>query len=308
MKTLEASRRQMLAGLLAAASTGAVLPRVALAAETSGTRIVSLGGATTEILFALGLGDRVVARDLSSYFPAAARQKPNVGYYRAISAEGVLALAPDLVIASDGSGPREAMDVLSSASVKLVHLAELRSAGDIAARIRSIAQATGEAERGEALAAAVDADLKMLAEDVSRISPRRRTLALLGSPTGGLMAAGSQSSGQLALTLAGAENAAAAISGWKPLTDEAAYGMAPDAIVLVSTQRPLSPDDVARHAALSASPAAKEGRIASVDALGFVGFGPRAAHAAQAVARRIYPEAAFRDLPQREWLAEGRAG
>src|SRR5690606_11549612 len=84
------------------------------------SRIVSVGGAVTEILYALGLADRVVAVDSTSLYPQAVRAKPNVGYMRQLSAEGVLGLNPSLVLASEASGPQETLAVLEAASVPLV--------------------------------------------------------------------------------------------------------------------------------------------------------------------------------------------
>src|SRR3954447_19880065 len=64
-------------------------------------RIVSIGGAITEILYALGFEDRLARVDSTTLYPAAAlRDKPNVGYMRQLSAEGVLGLNPSLVLAA----------------------------------------------------------------------------------------------------------------------------------------------------------------------------------------------------------------
>lgn len=295
------SRRRVLGGLGAASAVFA-LPRGARAA--SAARIVSLGGAATEILYALGCGDQVVGVDVTSRYPAAAAQKPNVGYYRSLSAEGVLALAPDIVIATDGAGPKEAMDVLSAAAVRLVQLDEVKRAADIPARIRAVAEAVGAAERGASLAGAVEADLAALEAGLKSVPKRCKALVLLGPPRGGaLMAAGAGSSGGMALGLAGAENAAASMNGWKPLSDEAAYGLEPEAIVVLATSGPVSAEEIAGRPGLAQSPAARDGRIVVADALGFVGFGPRAAHAALDVARRIYPETRLENLPARAWAA-----
>ena len=88
-------------------------------------RIVSIGGAITEILYALGFEDRLAGVDSTSLYPAAAlRDKPNVGYMRQLSAEGVLGLNPSLVLAVQGSGPKETMDVLEAAKVPLVLVPE----------------------------------------------------------------------------------------------------------------------------------------------------------------------------------------
>ena len=88
-------------------------------------RIVSIGGAITEILYALGFEDRLAGVDSTSLYPAAAlRDKPNVGYMRQLSAEGVLGLNPSLVLAAQGTGPKETMDVLDAAKVPLVLVPE----------------------------------------------------------------------------------------------------------------------------------------------------------------------------------------
>src|SRR4051812_29475785 len=69
------------------------------------SRIVSIGGSTTEILYALGLERQIVAVDSSSFYPPQAlREKADVGYMRQLSPEGVLGLNPSLIIATEGTG------------------------------------------------------------------------------------------------------------------------------------------------------------------------------------------------------------
>jgi len=63
-------------------------------------RIISIGGAVTETIFALGQETKIVGTDTSSVFPEAATRLPQVGYQRTLSAEGVLSLKPNLVLAT----------------------------------------------------------------------------------------------------------------------------------------------------------------------------------------------------------------
>ena len=85
------------------------------------SRIVSIGGAITEILYALGLEQRVVAIDSTSFYPPQAlHDKPNVGYMRALSPEGVLGLSPSLILATEDAGPKEAVAVLRAAGIPFV--------------------------------------------------------------------------------------------------------------------------------------------------------------------------------------------
>jgi iron complex transport system substrate-binding protein len=86
----------------------------------SALRVVSIGGALTEIVYALGEEGRVIAVDSTSLWPPEAAAKPDVGYMRALSAEGVLSVAPDLILAVEGSGPAEAMDALKAAAIPIV--------------------------------------------------------------------------------------------------------------------------------------------------------------------------------------------
>ena len=69
------------------------------AAAPAPERILTLGGAVTETVFALGCGDRLVGTDLTSRYPQAAAALPKTGYLRALGAEGVLSLRPSLILA-----------------------------------------------------------------------------------------------------------------------------------------------------------------------------------------------------------------
>ncbi len=91
-------------------------------ALAEGPRVVSLGGSVTEIVVALGAGDRLVARDTTSNHPESVLSLPDVGYIRALSPEGVLALDPDLILAEGDAGPPEAVEVLAAAGIPLVRM------------------------------------------------------------------------------------------------------------------------------------------------------------------------------------------
>ena len=85
------------------------------AALPDASRLVSIGDSITEIIFALGEQDRLVARDSTSTYPPAATALPDVGYMRALSPEGVLSVNPSAIVAVEGSGPVETLDVLKKA-------------------------------------------------------------------------------------------------------------------------------------------------------------------------------------------------
>src|SRR5690606_32385525 len=117
------------------------------------SRIVSLWGNVTEVLYALGLGDNLVGRDVTSVVPEEVQELPEVTRGHDVSAEGVLSLNPTLVVGSlDNSGPGGALDHIRNVGIPVVLFEDPNSVDDIAGRIREIARATGVPNRGEKLA------------------------------------------------------------------------------------------------------------------------------------------------------------
>src|SRR5690606_2105580 len=104
-----------IASLAAAAITVA-----AVAAHAASPRVVSVGGSTTEIVYALGAGDALVGVDSTSLYPAEADALPDIGYVRQLSAEGLLSLNPDLILAGSEAGPAAALEQSASAGVEIV--------------------------------------------------------------------------------------------------------------------------------------------------------------------------------------------
>src|ERR1700742_1651063 len=101
----------------------------------------------------------ITVHDAPSLYPATAlRDKPNVGYMRQLSPEGVLGLNPSLVLAVQGSGPKETMDVLDAAKVPLVLVPETFSEQGLLDKIKLVGHAMGADARAECLTAAVSGD------------------------------------------------------------------------------------------------------------------------------------------------------
>ncbi|MBB4006066.1 heme/hemin ABC transporter substrate-binding protein [Allorhizobium taibaishanense] len=259
-------------------------------------RIVSVGGTVTEILYDLGAGDRIVAVDSTSFYPSEATKKPNVGYMRRLSAEGILAQTPDLILTEAGSGPPDALAVLAQSGIRLINIAEPPAAETVGARIRAIGAAIGKTSEADALAGKADADLAKLKADLAHLPPeRKRVMFVLSIANGRIMAAGKDTAADAMIRLAGATNALADSTGYKPLSDEAVIAAAPDVILTMDQgAAPVKAEDVFALPALAASPAAKQKAFVSMDSLYLLGFGPRTADAARELASRLYPGAAIR--------------
>lgn len=289
------------------AHAGAVEPASAEAASgAGGARIVAIGGAVTEILFALGVGDRVVAVDQTSQYPAAARVLPQVGYSRALSPEGVLSVGPSLIIATEGAGPKATLDVLKAAAVPLVVVPEGHTPEGVVEKIGVIAEAVGEAEKGRALAAAVKADFAKVEEEVAGLPARPRAVFVLSASGGTAVVGGAGTSADAMLALAGADNVMKDINGYKPAVDEAAMTAQPDAVVVMKGGgQDLPAETIFALPAFMGTPAAKDNRLISMWGSYLLGFGPRTPQAALDLARALHPGATLAALPARPWAGGG---
>ena len=260
-------------------------------------RIVSIGGSVTEILYALGQEHRIVAVDTTSLYPASAlKQKPNVGYLRQLSPEGVLGLSPSLVISVEGAGPQDAIAVIEGAAVPFVHVADRFTGEGIIDKIRLIAAATGTQTRGECLVAQVRKDLAAL-DDV-RPAQKRRVLFILSFMNGRAMVAGRNTAADGVIRLAGGENVMNEIDGYKIVNDEAIVAARPQTVL--GMERPgfvLTAQEVFAHPAFGTTPAATGKSFVAMDALYLLGFGPRTARAARDLAHTLYPSLAAVALP-----------
>jgi iron complex transport system substrate-binding protein len=262
---------------------------------TDNSRIVAIGGSITEILYGLGLERKIVAVDTTSlYPPRALKEKPNVGYMRALSPEGVLGLNPSLILALEGAGPKDAIAVLESARVPFVRVPESFSGDGILAKINLVATAAGSPQGGACLAAAVARDLDGLAKLRSHIATPKRVMFILSLANGRAMAAGRNTAADGIIRLAGGINAIDEFDGYKPLNDDAVIGSKPDAILAMQRAgATLDAADVFALPAFTLTPAAKSKAFTAMEGLYLLGFGPRTAAAARDVARWLYP-----DLPR----------
>jgi len=263
------------------------------------SRIVSIGGAVTEILYALGLEQRIVAVDATSFYPPQAmREKPSVGYFRQLSPEGVLGLNPSLILAIDGAGPKQAVSVLQSAGVDFVSVPDTFTGEGIIAKIRVIAAAAGVEKRGECLASAVAADLDVLARLRGGISKPTRALFVLSFVGDRAQVAGRVTAAEGIMRLSGATNAITEFEGYKAVSDEAIIAAQPEAVLAMQrVANPLDARTVFAHQAFALTPAAKRNTFVALNALYLLGFGPRTALAARDIAAALNPSLAKAEFP-----------
>lgn len=281
-----------LASLLSAALAATVICcQPAYSGEAPAKRIVSVGGAVTEILYALGLEDRIVGVDSTSLYPSnALSTKANVGYMRQLSPEGVLGLAPDLILAIEGSGPASTLDVLRQAKVPLKIVPDRYTEDGLINKIKFIAREMKVEARGECLAAAAAADLAAIKELRSHIGHKARVMFVMSLLDGRAMAAGRNTAADEIIALAGGTNAIDGYDGYKTISEEAIIAAKPGVILAMQRGKDsLNADAVFSTPAFKLTPASASKSFIAMDGLYLLGFGPRTAAAAHDLASDLYP-------------------
>jgi iron complex transport system substrate-binding protein len=256
------------------------------------SRIVSIGGAVTEILYALGRADLIVGVDSTSMHPVEAlKTKPNVGYFRQLSPEGVLSLGPSLILAAEGSGPKETVSVLEAAAIPFVRIPDTYDGSGIVEKIRIVAAATDSTERGECLARRIENDLSSLAALRKQIKSPAKVMFVMSFAGDKPMVAGRGTAADGLIKLAGGVNVFGDFEGYKVVNEEAVVGAAPEWIL--GMKRPgldLTATSIFSKAAFSVTPAAQRKQFFSMDGLYMLGFGPRTARAASELSHVLYPD------------------
>lgn len=284
--------RSTLAPLIGVLLAAAALPAGAdegRAVFSDTSRIASIGGSITEIVYALGEEGHLVARDSTSSFPKAAQKLPDVGYMRALSPEGVLSVNPSGILALHGSGPKETVDVLKKSSVPFIEVPERYSHEGILEKIRTVGRALGVEAKAEQLAAETDAKLKSAEKQTAAIKERKRVLFVLSMQGGKILAAGSDTAGDGIIRLAGAVNAVEGFSGYKQLSDEAIVTARPDVLLTMKNAGPpISEDELFANPSIASTPAGAARKLISMDGGYLLGFGPRTAAAIHDLAVSLY--------------------
>jgi len=285
------SRRAAIAGLCAGGAL--FLSRGgALAQPSSYTRIVSVGGAVTETLFALGLGDKLRAVDTTSTYPASALQLPKVGYLRQLSAEGVLSMEPDLILLSSEAGPAAAIEQLKASGIPLAQILVGRSADGLSSMITAVGEATGLSSEARLLAESVETQFDALATALPS-GPKKSVLLILSAGNGPLLGAGANTAASAIIDLSGGALAFPGMEGYKAISMEPVLAADPDWIIVPShvCEALGGREGVAKLDIVSRTRAGTEGRVAIIDSHYLLGFGPRAPQAAADLATLLYPDA-----------------
>ncbi|MFF5611739.1 hemin ABC transporter substrate-binding protein [Streptomyces albidoflavus] len=246
------------------------------------SRVVPLTGSLNEIVFTLGLGEQVVARDITATFEQAA-DLPVVTRAHDVSAESVLSLKPTVVLADTTTGPAEAISQIRDAGIPLVVLDPPKELDDIGPRIEAVAGALGVAEAGKALVERTEQRIEKVRADVPDLPaadrPRVAFLYLRGSASVYLLGGRESGAGSL-LEAAGALDAgkeSGLRKDFTAITSEALAKAAPDAILVMAKglKSVDGVDGLVKIPGVAETPAGMDRRVVSIDDGVLLNYGPR---------------------------------
>jgi iron complex transport system substrate-binding protein len=252
---------------------------------------VNLSGTLAEIVFSLGLGDNVVGRDVATTF-AQAEHLPLVTKAHDLSAEGVLALAPTVLLTDASMGPPEALEQLRAAGVPVVLVPEAWSLQEIAPRIIAVAAALGVPDRGAELNERTRAEVAAaLAEAPDGEQPLKVAFLYLRGQAGVYLMGGRGSGADSMIEAIGATDAGSAIGleRFRPLTSEGLIRAAPDVLVLMEggLESVGGVDGLLDVAGVAQTPAGQHRRIVTMDDGSLLSFGPRTGQVVRELAARV---------------------
>lgn len=243
------------------------------------SRVLPLNGGIAEIVFTLGLGDRVVGRDITATF-AEAKKLPQVTKAHDVSAESVLSLRPTVVLADTDTGPPEAIDQIRDAGVPVVVLDPATELADVTTRTTRVAEALGVPAAGKALNRRMGDELAAARAAVPEGSkPKVAFLYMRGSAAVYLIG-GKGSGADSLIEAAGAVDAgeeAGLDKPFTPITSEALVRARPDVILMMTKglESVGGVDGLVKIPGIGETPAGMDRRVVDMEDGVLLGYGPR---------------------------------
>lgn len=241
--------------------------------EVKKERIVSLNGAISETLAALDNSEDIIGVDVTSTFPEELKTKAtDLGHVRSITAESILALQPTLIFGTSKDVNPTLNEQLNKANIKLILIDQKYTVDGTKQLVTDVAKAINK-ENYQPI-------LDNISNQIATVKPfekKPKVLFIYARGAGNLMVAGKETPLHSMIELAGAENAAASLTDFKPLTPEALLTTNPDVILMFDSglQSLGGVDGLLKIEGLSATNAGKNKKVITMEGQLLSGFGPR---------------------------------
>lgn len=249
--------------------------------KTEGHKIVSLNGAVTEIIAALGHEKEIVGRDVTSTYPESVKASAaDLGHVRSITIESIIALKPTVIIGTEKDMSPELAEKIKGAGIE-AHILKQEFTPEGTKKL--IAEVAGILKSADfkALTDKIDADLAK----VQPIAKAPKVLFIYARGAGTLMVGGKNTPVEKTIALAGGQNAITEFEDFKPLTPESLIKGNPDVILLFTSglESLGGVDGLLKIQGVEKTNAGKNKKIIALDGALISGFGPRVGEGAAAL-------------------------
>ena len=284
---LGSSRRRFLAAIAAIGATACRKSTVGAdsfdgASSKGAARIVSISANTTETLFAVGAGDRVVGRSRYCDFPPEAAKLPTVGGYTDPNLEAILSLHPDLVVGARGPVGPSIVRAIEDHGIA-TYFPQTERFDAILEMIEGIGDRTGHADDARRLASSMRARRTELESTYAPLTKPRVLLVFAAHP---VSVAGPSSFPDEMLGLAAGRNVVTSGGAYPTLSVEAVIALDPDLVVVAEMGGTVGPLD----GGWTSVRAVKGGHVVRIDDVRVLRPGPRVLEGVDLLARAIHPE------------------
>jgi iron complex transport system substrate-binding protein len=246
--------------------------------EAKTMKIVSLNGAITEVVAALGHEKEIIAVDVTSTYPENIKSSAkDLGHMRTISIESIVALQPTLILATDKDMSPELLEKIKKSGIKAHVFKQEFSPEGTKKLIEDVAKVVNNTDYKQ-LQDKIDADLAQ----VKPVAKAPKVLFIYARGAGTLLVAGTKTPVEKVITLAGAKNAITEFEDFKPLTPEALIKGNPDVILMFDSglESLSGAEGVLKIQGVDKTNAGKNKKIIAMDGGLLSGFGPRVGQAA----------------------------
>lgn len=258
--------------------------------ETAADRIITISPNITEIAFAIGLGDKIIAVSTDSDYPPEAKQKAKVGSFWQPDLEKIIAARPNLVITETFEQHKTIADNLKRLNINVLSL-RIDTIEEMVEAIVQIGRATGRAEAAEQIAKEIQTRIDSLK---IKLSEKDRPKVLWVIQPDPLRAAGEKTFINELIEIAGGKNAIGPTLHPYPQVDEEELLISQcDVIIQSAMNRDIQSEQRAAEEFWSKKPmlaAVKKGRIYTVNSDLVLRLGPRLPEGIETIARLLHPE------------------
>lgn len=246
--------------------------------ESTAERIVCISKQYSEIIFALGAEKDIVAVDISSVYPPEIKKLPTVGYHRALSAEGILAVKPTLILEDNNIGPEHVVKQLQDLKIPMKQFSKGETIDSVKLLIREMGAYFKKEQKADSICNKLDADMNLALENARQYKDSLKVLVIhFGQASNVYLVMTKKSTAAKMIQWAGGQMAVDDAKGMRQLSAEVVAASDPDVILLTDFgyDRLGTNEKIIELPGVSGTKAAKNNRIYRVEENNLVYLGPR---------------------------------